>query len=66
MGKTNAKMTNAQVLAAMAGGFVVVAILFIVIAGATETFALATFGGILMAIGVLAGVVGIGMNAFRR
>jgi hypothetical protein len=66
MGKNNVKMSNAQVLAAMAGGFVVLAILFITAGMATETSELAAFGGVLMGIGVLAGIIGVGMNAFRR
>lgn len=66
MGKNNIKMSTAQVLAAMGGGFVVLAIVFITVGMATETSELAAFGGVLMGIGVLTGVIGVGMKAFRR
>jgi hypothetical protein len=66
MSKNDVKMSNAQVLAAMAGGFVVLAILFITAGMSTETSELAAFGGVLLGVGVLAGLIGAGMHAFRR
>jgi hypothetical protein len=61
-----AKMTNAQTLAGIAVVLVVVGILLVVIGMPTGTTGLAIFGGVIIGLAVIVGVVGLGMNAFRR
>lgn len=60
------KQTNAQTLAGVAIVLVAAALLFVVIGVSSEQFGTAIFGAILLGLAVLIGVVGIGMNSFRR
>jgi Zn-dependent membrane protease YugP len=60
------KQTTGQTLAGVAMVLVVAALLFVVIGLVANTPAAAVFGGVLLGLAVLIGVVGVGMNAFQR
>lgn len=66
MSMNRVKQSPAQTLAGMAVVLVIAALLFVVIGISTDTIPAALFGGGLFGAAVLIGVVGIGMNAFRR
>ena len=60
------KESKAQTLAGTAIVLVIVAILFVVIGVLTRTFELAVFGGGILGLAIILGLVGMGMSAFRR
>jgi hypothetical protein len=55
MGKNNVEMSNAQVIAAMGGGFFVVGLIFVAVAFAQGQMEVLKFAALLL-----------GMGAFRR
>jgi hypothetical protein len=66
MGKNNVEMSNAQVVAAMGGGFFVVGLIFVAVAFAQGQMEVLKFAGLLLGMGALGGMIGMGMHAFRR